>query len=188
MPLFRTLALGAFLSLSLTHTASAQMMGHGGGMHGHGHGAGGHDMATMPGLRGLDATDQESAELAVLFQNFQTLSRDVTFLPNGIVTITRSTDPAVMDALVSHVVGMIARVEQGRDPQIFIQSPTLDIFFMRGDKLVNTIEVTDAGIVVEQTTDDPDLVAALHKHADEVSDMAERGMMAVHESMMRRVN
>jgi hypothetical protein len=189
MSLSRTLSFGAILSLSLSYAASAQMMGHGGG-HGHGHGAngGGHDMASMPGLRGLDATDQESAELAVLFQNFQTLSRDVTHLPNGILTITRSTEPAVMDALVSHVVGMIARVEQGRDPQIMIQSPTLDIFFARGEGLVNTIEVTDAGIVVQQTTDDPELVAALHKHADEVSDMAERGMMAVHESMMRRAS
>lgn len=188
MTFSRTLALGAVLTVAFGIGATAQMMGHGGGMHGQGHGAdgAGHDMATMPGLRGLDATDQESAELAVLFRNFQTLSRDVTHLPDGILTITRATDPAVMDALVSHVVGMIARVEQGRDPQIMIQSPTLDIFFARGAGLVNTVEVTDAGIVVKQTSDDPELVAALHKHADEVSDMAERGMMAVHESMMQR--
>ena len=85
---------------------------------------------------------------------------------------------------LSHVAGMIARVEQGRDPQIFIQSPTLDVFFARGDTLETVIDYTDAGIVVTQTSTDPLLVAALHAHAAEVTAMADRGMAAVHEMMM----
>jgi hypothetical protein len=89
-----------------------------------------------------------------------------------------------MDALTRHVTQMIARVEAGDDPQIFIQSPTLDIFFARYEGLVNDIEVTEAGIVVTQTSDDPELIAALQTHAAEVSDMAARGMQAVHERMM----
>jgi hypothetical protein len=79
---------------------------------------------------------------------------------------------------------MIGRVEAGDDPQIFIQSPTLDIFFARYEGLENEIEITEAGIVVTQVSGDPDLVAALHTHAAEVSDMAARGMQAVHERMM----
>ena len=46
--------------------------------------------------------------------------------------------------------------------------------------------MTDEGIVVVQTSDDPDVVKALQTHAGEVSDMVERGMEAVHESMMKR--
>ena len=164
----------------------AQMRGHmHGGMHGHG---AGHDEATMPGLRGLNATPDESAELAVLFRNFQTLSRDVTNLPNGIRTVTRSSDPAVMDALISHTTGMIARVERGDDPQIMIQSPTLDIFFQRGEGISSEISVTEEGIVVVQTSTDPEVVAALHTHAAEVSDLVARGMLAVHEMMMKRAS
>ncbi|MBN2761040.1 MAG: hypothetical protein JXQ79_11095 [Rhodobacteraceae bacterium] len=159
-------------------------MGHG-GMHGHGHNGAGHDEVTMPGLRGLDATPQESEELAVMFRAFQTLRREVELLPNGIRTVTSSTDPDVMAALVSHVVGMIARVEEGRDPQIFIQSKTLDIFFQRPDAIATQIDLTDEGIVEVQTSDDPDMVTALHVHAEEVSDMAARGMQAVHEKMMQ---
>jgi hypothetical protein len=174
-------AFGAALSLS-DHRAMAQMVGHG-GMHGH-HG-GGHDEATMPGLRGLDASAQESEEMAVMFRNFQTLRREVEHLPNGIRTVTSATDPDVMAALVSHVVGMIARVEEGRDPQVFIQSRTLDVFFARPEAIATVIEMTEAGIVVIQTSDDPEMVAALHTHADEVSDMAARGMQAVHEKMMQ---
>lgn len=170
----------------------AQGMGHGTGQHmgqgGHRHGADGtgHDMATMPGLRGRDASAEESAELAVMFQNFQTFHRTVTNLPDGIRTVTRSEDPDVMAALVSHVTGMIARVEEGRDPEIMIQSPTLDIFFARGPEIATDIDVTEEGIVVVQTSANPEIVVALQTHAGEVSDMAARGMDAVHEMMMKR--
>lgn len=159
-----------------------------GGMGRHMHGANGtgHDQINMPGLRGLDATVEESTELAIMFANFDTLSREVTNLPNGIRTVTRSSDEDVMATLVSHVVGMIGRVDEGRDPQIFIQSPTLDIFFVRGENIHSEIDVTDEGIVVVQTSEDPEVVAALHTHAAEVSDMADRGMQAVHEMMMDR--
>lgn len=184
------LAGGAFVAGQ--STAVAQMAGHGGGgMHGggmHRHGADGtgHDMVNMPGLRGLDATPEESAELAVMFQNFPLIDRTVENLPDGIRTVTYSADEEVMTTLISHVTGMINRVEEGRDPQIFIQSPTLDIFFARGDRIDTEIDVTDEGIVVTQTSDDPDMVEALQVHAAEVTAMADRGMQAVHGMMMQR--
>lgn len=179
-------ALAVALAL-LAPAAKAQMM-HPGGMFGAHHGADGtgHDEMIMPGLRGLNATPEESAELATLFRHFETLTREVENLPDGIRTVTRSSDEAVMAALISHVAGMIGRVEAGDDPQIFIQSPTLDIFFVRGDGIETEIDITDAGIVVVQTSADPELVAALHLHAAEVSDMAARGMDAVHDMMMQR--
>lgn len=175
----------AAIALTLAGWAGAQQMQQGQHMHGAG-GMMAHDEATMPGLRGLDASPEESAELAEMFRNFQTLERKVEHLPNGIRTHTRSSDPQVMAALVSHVVGMIDRVEEGRDPKIFIQSPTLDIFFERHDGIVTDIDIRDDGIHVTQTSDDPELVTALQVHAGEVSDMAARGMQAVHEMMMQR--
>ena len=185
---FAALALAGAAFFHFGGSAMAQMMGHaGGGMHMHG--AGGmvnHDEVNMPGLQGANATPEESAELAVMFRNFETLTREVTELPDGIRTVTRSSDPEVMANLVSHVTGMIGRVETGDDPEIFIQSPTLDIFFARGSGITSDINVTDEGIVVVQTSTDPEVVAALHTHAAEVSDMAARGMQAVHEMMMKR--
>ena len=144
----------------------AQMMGHmHAGQHGHGTDGTGHDEVNMPGLQGENAMPEESAELAVMFRKFQTFTREVTNLPDGIRTITRSSDPEVMDALVSHVTGMIARVENLDDPKIFIQSPTLDIFFQRGDGITSDIEITDDGIVVVQTSTDPEVVTAMQIHA-----------------------
>lgn len=166
------------------HSAFAQM--HGGGMHQHGDDGSGHDMATMPGLRGLDATPHESAEMAEMFRSFAQITREVTNLPDGIRTVTFSENEELMGIVASHVIGMIARVEDGRDPQVFIQSPTLDILFARRDSITTDIEMTDQGIVVIQTSDDPQVAAALQTHAAEVTDMVDRGMQAVHEAMMQR--
>lgn len=162
------------------------MHGNGMGQHGHGMGMGQHDEVNMPGLRGANATPEESAELAVMFRKFDTITRTVENLPNGIRTVTRSSDPEVMDVLVSHAVGMIDRVERKDDPEIFIQSPTLDVFFLHGDEIASQVEVTDEGLVVVQTSDNPELVEALRVHAAEVSDMADRGMAAVHYMMMQQ--
>ena len=55
---------------------------------------------------------------------------------------------------------------------------------MRGENIDTEIEVIENGIAVTQTSKDPELVPALHRHAAEVSDMVDRGMQAVHERMM----
>ncbi len=160
--------------------------GVGRGMHGHGADGNGHDMVNMPGLRGLDATPEESAELAEMFRNFERISRTVTNLPNGIRTVTSTDDPELLSTVVSHVTGMIQRVDEGRDPKVFIQSPTLDILFERREAITTDIEMTATGIVVTQTSNDPDVVNALQTHAQEVTAMVDRGMEAVHEAMQKR--
>ncbi|MDC1228111.1 hypothetical protein N8Z63_00035 [Octadecabacter sp.] len=142
------------------------------------------DETNMPGLQGENATPEESADLAVLFNNFDTITRKVENLPNGIRTVTRSSDADVMDALVNHSVGMIDRVGQLDDPKILIQSPTLYIFFLQGEDIVSEVSIEDEGLIVVQTSENPQIVEALQVHAAEVSAMADRGMQAVHEMMM----
>lgn len=160
------------------------MSGDHGIMDHHGGGMMQHDETNMPGLQGENATPEESADLAVLFNNFDTITREVENLPNGIRTVTRSSDPVVMDALVNHSVGMIDRVGQLDDPKILIQSPTLDIFFLSGEEIVSEVSIEDEGLVVIQTSDNPQMVEALQTHAAEVTAMTDRGMQAVHEMMM----
>ncbi|MGB7431081.1 MAG: hypothetical protein WA921_01280 [Ahrensia sp.] len=178
----------ATLSMAVAGGVMATQNMHGHYMHGAGDHGGmhEHDEVNMPGLRGENATQRESDELALMFRKFDTLSRQVENLPNGIRTVTRSSDPEVMDALVSHAVVMIERVAQKDDPKIRIQSPTLDVFFLRGDEITSQVDVTDEGLVVVQTSDNPTLVEALHVHAAEVTAMVDRGMAAVHEAMMKQ--
>ncbi len=160
------------------------MSGDHGMMDHHGGGIMQHDETNMPGLQGENATPEESVDLAVLFNNFDTITREVENLPNGIRTVTRSSDADVMDALVNHSVGMIDRVGQLDDPKILIQSTTLDIFFLQGEDIVSEVSIEDEGLIVVQTSENPQIVEALQVHAAEVSAMADRGMQAVHEMMM----
>lgn len=179
----------SLLALTLTLAGAplaAQTAGGLPGGHMHGADGTGHDEVTMPGLRGRDASPAESAELAFMFRNFPGLNREVELLDDGIRTYTWSDDPGLAAVLVSHVAGMTTRVAEGRDPEVFIQSPTLDILFERRDMIATEIEVTDTGVWVTQTSTDPEVVTALQVHAGEVSDMAARGMQAVHEMMMQR--
>ena len=104
-----------------------------------------------------------ACDLAVMFRNFETITRDVANPPNGIRTVTRSSADEVMDQLVIHVLGMVRRVENLDGPEIIIQSRTLDILSERGDGIVTEIELTNGGIVVIQTSQDPYLVVASQK-------------------------
>ena len=159
-----------------THTRSGGMMGNmmNGGM-----------MGGMM-LNGRDTTRAEVEEMRAMFMRHPDITRSVTNLPNGIETLTEATDPDLTAVIVGHVVKMVERMEDGRDPMVPIQSPTLQILFERGDSITTEMTPTDTGIRVTQTSPVPEVVAALQTHAAEVSDLAARGMAAVHDSMMGR--
>ena len=143
-----------------------------------------HDEVNMPGLQGKDTTENEVDDLKTIFKNHKQITRTVENISNGITTTTETTDDKLRDALVSHVVAMVARLEEKRDPKIIIQSPTLDKLFAESDAIQTNITMTELGIVVTQTSTNPIVVKALQTHAAEVSDMARRGMEAVHERML----
>jgi hypothetical protein len=117
--------------------------------------------------------------------NHDRIKRTVTNLPDGIRTTTESDDPEMAALIASHVAGMHERVREGRDPKLPIQSPTLRLIFRNRDKITTTHHATEKGIVVVQTSNDSETVAALQKHASEVSDLARRGMVAAHENIAK---
>jgi hypothetical protein len=143
-----------------------------------------HDEVNMPGLQGKDTTENEVDDLKTIFKNHKQITRTVENISNGITTTTETTDDKLRDALVRHVVAMVARLEEKRDPKIIIQSPTLDKLFAESDAIQTNITMTELGIVVTQTSTNPIVVKTLQTHAAEVSDMARRGMEAVHERML----
>jgi hypothetical protein len=166
-------------------------MGHGQGMghnpahHGSDHG-GNHEqhMAMFPMLNGENTTPSEVDDMRALFMRHPDMTRRVENIPNGIRTVTETQNDALRDALVNHVVMMIARIENGDDPRVPIQSPTLSILFEKGSAIETEIIPSDLGVIVVQTSTDPEVVAALQTHAAEVSDLAARGMQSVQDRMM----
>ncbi len=145
-----------------------------------------HNVIGTPMLQGRETEDYEVAELRALFENHAELTRRVENLPNGIRTVTETENSELRDALASHIMSMFLRVDEKRDPEIPIQSPTLDILFEKSESIVTEMEYTATGVAIVQTSSDPEVVTALQVHAAEVSDLALRGMQSAHEAMQAR--
>jgi hypothetical protein len=165
---------------------SAEEMKHKKYKHGHGHGE--HDEVNMPGLQGIDTTEAEVNDLKTIFKNHKEIKRTVTNLDNGIKTETYSDNEEIRAAIINHVTLMVTRIQENRNPKVLIQSPTLDKLFNNYDKIETSIELTDTGIAVIQTSEDPKVVNLLQTHASEINDMVEKGMRAIHERMMSSKN
>jgi hypothetical protein len=139
----------------------------------------------MMGLNGGSATMDERGDIHGLLFNHDRIKRTVTNLPDGIRTVTESDDPEVAATIKKHVTEMGKRVEEGRDPGLPIESPALHSIFRDKAKIKTSYETTEKGIVVVQTSTDASVVKALQDHAAEVTDLAQRGMVAAHEAMMK---
>ena len=142
-----------------------------------------HDEINMPKLQVEDITEQEIDDLKKIFRSHEGIVRSVEKLPNGIITITEAQDVELRDAIVSHVSMMVTRLQEGKNPAVIIQSPTLDALFGVYEEIDTEIEKTGKGVKVTQTSSNAAVVNLLKKHAVEVTDMTERGMTAVHERM-----
>lgn len=118
-----------------------------------------------------------------LVMNNQAITRTVVHLPNGIRTLTESSNPTIAGYIVSHVASMEQRLEAGEVFNLF--SPTLPIIFEDYDRIHSEIEYTSTGVAVVQTSDDPALVTALQAHAAEVTELVDEGMMAMMRGMMQ---
>jgi hypothetical protein len=135
---------------------------------------GGHDAGMM----------SQMGDIHELFSNHDRITRTVTNLPDGIRTMTESADPHVAQLIKDHVTGMGQVVETGRDPGLPIESPALRLIYRNHDRIETAFQTTAAGIIVVQTSTDPETVSALQQHAAEVSEFVKDGMAAMHRAMM----
>lgn len=174
----RGMGMGMGMGMNMQGQMGSRMRGRmGSGMMGMGPG--------MMGMNGGSATMDERRDIHGLLFNHDRIKRTVTNLPDGIRTVTESDDPEVAATIKKHVAEMGKRVEEGRDPDLPIESPALHSIFRDKDKIKTAYETTEKGIIVVQTSTDATAVKALQDHAAEVTDLAQRGMVAAHEAMMK---
>jgi len=135
-------------------------------------------------MGGGDAAFAADMELVhQLVTNNRAITRTVEHLPNGIRTLTQSDVPAIAGFIQAHVASMEKRLEEGEVFNLF--SPTLPTIFENYDRIRSAVEYTPTGVAVEQTSDDPALVAALQAHAAEVTELVDEGMIAMMRGMMQ---
>jgi hypothetical protein len=135
----------------------------------------GQDAGAMAQMRGIHE----------LFANHDRMTRTVTNLPDGIRTVTESNDPQVATLIRDHVASSRKQVDSGIDPGLPIESPALRTIYAQYDKIVTTVEATEKGVVVVQTSTNAQVVAALQQHAAEVTEFINDGMAAMHKAMMK---
>jgi hypothetical protein len=128
----------------------------------------------------------QMVEIHDLFSNHDRMTRTVTNLPNGVRTVTESSDPRVAQLLKDHVASSRQRVESGVDPGLPIESDALRAIYANYKKIQTTVETTATGVIVVQTSDDPATVTALQQHASEVTTFVDEGMEAMHKAMMKK--
>jgi hypothetical protein len=116
-----------------------------------------------------------------MLQGHDKIKRSVVNLPNGIRTVTEADDAQVAQSIKAHVASMEKRLNEGRVFNLF--SPTLPVLFENKDNIQTTVEMTEKGAIVTQTSSDPKVVAALQAHAVEVSELARDGMAAMMRNM-----
>jgi phage tail sheath protein FI len=109
------------------------------------------------------------------------IKRTVTNLPNGIKTVTESDDPKTAQTIKTHVASMVQRLSDGKEFNLF--SKTIPVLFENKDKIKTTVETTEKGSIVTQTSTDPKVVTALQKHATEVDELVREGMVAMMRNM-----
>lgn len=187
----RTILLGltAAAALAVGETnAFAQSTGiHPPSMH---HQMGGMGQGMSHGMMGVAHDSATMAQMRIiheLFINHDRIRRTVTALPDGIRALTESDDPRIAQLLKAHVASMRERVDTGNDPGLPIESESLRSIFRNHDRIRTTVETTDKGVVVVQTSTDPETVVALQQHASEVTDFVKEGMAAMRTVMMRHM-
>jgi len=136
----------------------------------------------MAQMHGDSAFAADMSIVHELLQDHDAITRTVTLLPDGIRTVTESDNPRLAAYIVQHVASMEQRL---RDSSVFnVASRTLPTIFQNKDRIRTGIEPTGKGVVLTQTSDDAATVAALQAHAQEVSELAREGMVALMRSVM----
>lgn len=119
-----------------------------------------------------------------MFNHHTEIHRNVERLPNGIRTTTESDNPRLAALLHEHVPSMWAHVNGGNE--VRCMSNSLPTMFRNASKYRRQLELTPTGVAVTETSDDPEVLAALRGHAAEVSGFVKDGMPAMMRGMMQR--
>ena len=133
-------------------------------------------MGGGPGMMGMagDARFQADRQMFhFLLNNRKKIQRNVKMLDNGIETVTESDDPKVAAVIQKHVASMYERLEKGQP--VRMGDPLFRALFQNAGKVKMTVEKTEKGVHVTETSDDPYVAKLIQAHAKVVSLFVKRG-------------
>ena len=117
-----------------------------------------------------------------MFNRHNEITRTVEEIPGGIRTTTQSTSPDLVAQLQAHVSSMYSHLDQGAE--VMCMSGSLPTLFSHATGYRRQLTFTPAGVMTEETADDPALTQAIRAHAQEVTGFVRDGMPAMMRGMM----
>ncbi len=137
-------------------------------------------------MAGRDSSSMAMMRLVhEMVMNHHKIRRTVTNLPNGVRTVTESDDAAMQAVLREHVATTGELVRTSHDPNMPMETATLRGVLRNGANITRRVERTAKGVIVIETSKDSATIALVQRHAAEVTDLVDRGMVAMHEAMMK---
>lgn len=118
---------------------------------------------------------EDMKTIHTMLVNHEKIERRVENLENGVKAWTTSDDPEIASAIRTHVRQMKERIENQQP--IRQMDPLFREIFDHADKIEMQIEDTENGVVVIETSEDPQVVMLIQQHATRaVSEFVEQGM------------
>lgn len=102
-----------------------------------------------------------------LFDDRTEIARQVVMRPDGVETVTESTNREVIRLLQTHVTSMLARVKEGQP--IHRRDPLFAELFRYANQIEAKYDLTPGGVRVIETSPDAYVVKLLQAHAEVVS-------------------
>jgi hypothetical protein len=144
-------------------------------------------MGRSPGMMGNSGMrgGGDAQTVHQLFAYHDQIHRTVEEISDGIRAVTESDSPQVAALIQAHVSKMYDRVNENQPIPMIGMSSTLPIMSQSANEYQRRIQLTSKGIEVTETSDNPEMVAVIREHAQEVTQFAEQGMPAMMNGRMR---
>ena len=114
-----------------------------------------------------------------LIDGHRAIERQVEEIPGGVRTVTTSEDPELVALLRRHAVEMAELIEDGG--RIRMWDPLFAELLGHSEDIRMEVTEVEAGVVVTETSERPEVAALIRAHAHKVSEFVRRGEEAYFE-------
>lgn len=131
--------------------------------------------------QGMGQGNQKDMQLIhKLLTDHTKIQRTIKKLPNGVETLTESTDPKVTAIIQEHALAMQKRMAEGRPIRMW--DPLFAELFANASKVKMTVTKTKNGVKVVETSESPYVATLVQWHAEGVNGFVKDGMAGMHKS------
>lgn len=109
-----------------------------------------------------------------LLSDHTKIRRIVRFTETGIEATTESDDPEVAARIINHAKSMQERVTSGA--QVRVWDPVFAELFKRHEKVALDVATTEKGVMIKESSSDPDTLLLLRSHALGVNEFIRSGI------------